>query len=54
MNKPKRTQFPYQSVKIMLGLIFGFLKMFKSIIATLNNFGHDPNMNKKNKMRLKN
>ena len=32
---------------IMLGLIFGILKLFKAIIANLNNFGHDRKMNKK-------
>ena len=30
----------------MLGLNKEFLKLFRAIIAKLNNFGHDPFMNK--------
>ena len=36
-----------QLVKIMLWLVFRFLKLHKAIIVKLSNFGQDPNMNKK-------
>ena len=36
----------------MLGLILGFLELFKVIIAKLNNFDHDANINNKNKIKF--
>ena len=37
----------------MLGLIPGFLKLFKAIIGKLNNFDLNPSIHNKNKTRLK-
>ena len=39
----KRTQF-LEVAKIMLGLIIGFLKLFKAITAKLHNFGYNQNI----------
>ena len=36
----------HQVAKVMLGITFGFLKLFRKIIAYLNYFGCDPDMNK--------
>ena len=52
-KQPKRTQFLCQAVKTISGLKLDFLKLFKLIIAKLNDFGHYPNMNKNYKTRLK-